>query len=143
MYHVSAQGADERMIKSCTLSQAIQTAKRKTENVEWEGVTGSLAPGKIAASLDHGTHKAVVTVRPIRFELSTSRTWHCWQTKGLSQSKNKHKPTAIEGSRMWKEKRTYRLFSKPRLGAIRPPFTLSPLHTKGEEWERERERDKM
>ena len=140
MYHVSAQCADERMIKSGTLSQAIQTVKRKTENVEWEGVTGSLAPGKIAASLDHGTHKAVVTVRPIRFELSTSRTSHCWQNKGLSESKNKHKPTVTEGSRMWKERRTYRLFSKRGLGAIRPPFALSPLHTKGEEWEREREK---
>ena len=49
--------------------------------------------------------------------------------QGISRSKNKHKPTAIDDSCMWKGSGTYGLFSHGIDGY--PPLTLIAHHTYG------------
>ena len=67
---------------------------------------------KLGLNFELKTDKAVVTQCPVSFEFSTLRVLpHCWQNKGLSRSKNKHRlmaiSEAIDGWRMWKESVTY------------------------------------
>ena len=95
-------------------------AEKGKENPECEGVIGSLTFLTISTNFKPETDKAVVKQCPISFEFSKSRTLHC---RGLSQSKNKHKPVAIsddtDATCMWKDSGTYGLFSKSGLGANR------------------------
>ena len=60
--------------------------------------------------------------RDVVQSVSRSRALYCRRNNGLPRSKIKHKPIDVLRllTHVWKDSRTHGLFSKSRLGAIRP-----------------------
>ena len=71
-----------RLFKEKKLTHALRhiithTAKRSQENIEWEGVIGSLTSATIEPNFELETDTAVVMRSPIRLQFSTPRNLHC------------------------------------------------------------------